>query len=158
MPSYSVIVLLYTHADQQAKVIGVSVGSTCGGLILIAILVILIVITLCVTMKKRKRTSFEFSTNVAYYKGNITPKEFNSVIVTEENTAYETVLTLSTANKVDVEYESFHDSISIEFDSETKKSRSSRQVSLALTMHDNIAYQPTSMISNIAYGSFHKIM
>ena len=137
--------------------IGIAVGSTCGVLILIAMLVMLIATTLCLMMKKRKERLFDFSTNVAYSKRNM-PKEANNTIVTEENTAYESTLTLSMANKVDVEYESFHDSTSTESNSETKRSKSSRADSLVLTTHNNIAYQPTAMISNIAYGSFHKII
>ena len=150
---------IHCHADQQAKVIGIAVGSTCGVLILTAMLVTLIAIMVCLMLKKRKKASFNFSANVAYSK-RTAPKVYNSAIVTEENIAYASSPNLSTANNnllkgVDVEYESFHESTSTEFYSEAK--RASIVDSLCLVTDKYIAYEP-SLFSNIAYGSFHKVI
>ena len=150
------ILLLYlihyhAYAAQQAEVIGIAVGSTCGVLILMAMLVTLIAITVCLMLKKRKKASFDFSTNIAYSKRTV-QKVYNSAIVTEENIAYASSPNLSTANNnllkgVDVEYESFHESTSTEFYSEAK--RASTVDSLSLVTDKNIAYEP-SLFSNIS--------
>ena len=151
--------LIHCHADQQAKVIGIGIGSTCGVLILTAMLVMLIAITVCLMLKKHKKASFDFSANVAYSKRTV-PKVYSSVIATEESTAYASSPNLSTANNnllkgVDVEYESFHESTSTEFYSEAQ--RASIVDSLSLVMDKNIAYEP-SLFSNITYGSSHKVI
>ena len=137
--------------------IGIAVGSTCGVLILTAMLITLIVITVCLMLKKRKKASFDFSANAAYSKRKVS-KVHIGVIITEENTAYASSASLSTANNlkgVDVLYESFHDSTSTESYSEAK--RASIVDSLSLVTDNNVAYEP-SLFSNIAYGSFHKII
>ena len=126
--------------------IGIAVGSTCGVLIFIALLVTVMAVTVGLTFKKRKKKSFDFSTNVAYSERNTSRYlDYESIVVTRENTAYTSSLTLSVANKVDVEYESFHDSTSTDYD-ETNQSDP-----ISLTTQKNIAYQP-SMVSNISYG------
>ena len=138
------------------QVIGIAVGSTIGVLILTAMLVTLIAVALCVILKKRKKT-FDLSANVAYSKSNM-PKVYNSIILTEQNTAY---ASLSVGDNIikgfvsDVEYESFHDSTRTEYYSKAKRASivdSSSQVS-----DNNITYEP-SMFSNIAYGSSSNII
>jgi hypothetical protein len=145
----------HAHADHQAKVIGIAVGSTIGFLMLTAMLVTLIAITLHLMLKKRKKASFDFSANVAYSKRKV-PKVYNSAIVTEQNTAYASSSSLLIGNnlkgdELDVEYESFHDSTRTEYYSEAK--RASIVESLSLVPDNNIACYEPSLFSNIAYGS-----
>lgn len=133
--------------------IGIAVGSTVGVLILAAMLVTLIAVALCLISKKCRKTSLDFSANVAYSKSNM-PVVYNSAILTEQNTAY---ASLSVGDNIkgfesDVEYESFHDSTRTEYYSEAKRASivdSSSQVS------DN---NEPSMFSNIAYGSSSNII
>ena len=148
MPADSII-------HSRATVLGIAVGTACGVILLTAMLVTLIGITVCLMLKKRKKASFDFSANVSYSERNVS-KVYNGVIVTEENTAYASLPSLSTANnEVDAEYESLHDGTNTEPYSEAK--RASIVDSLSLATDNNAASEP-SLFSNVAYGSFHKII
>ena len=135
------ICILHTCADHQAKVIGIAVGSTIGVLMLIAMLVMLIAAALCLVLRKRKKTSFDFSANVAYSRRNV-PKIYISAIVTEQNIAYASLSIVDNFKSIvsNVEYESFHDSTRTDY---YRAKRASIVDSSSQASDNNVAYEPS---------------